>query len=93
MEGATGAAYPGVTYREVHDTDGPTRLAFRAYWRQANYNPSLLPFLDILRERYPDFSGTAGRENPNQRFRRVRPYLQSEGFKDASHSVERYPDV
>ena len=57
LEGATGAAYPGVTYREVHDADGPTRLAFRAYWRQANCNPSLLPFLDILRERYPDLSG------------------------------------
>ncbi|QAY95227.1 LysR family transcriptional regulator [Methylovirgula ligni] len=57
LEGATGAAYPGVTYREVHDTNGPARLAFRAYWRQANGNPSLAPFLDILRERYPDISG------------------------------------
>ena len=57
LEGATGAVYPGVTYREVHDTDGPTRLAFRAYWRQANCNPSLAPLLDILRERYPDLSG------------------------------------
>ena len=26
LEGATGATYPGVTYREVHDTNGPTRL-------------------------------------------------------------------
>ena len=33
------------------------RTAFRAYWRQANSNPSLAPFLDILRERYPDISG------------------------------------
>lgn len=57
LEGATGAVYPGVTYREVHDTDGPIRLAFRAYWRQANSNPSLPHFLDILRERYPDLSG------------------------------------
>jgi DNA-binding transcriptional LysR family regulator len=57
LEGATGATYPGVTYREVHDTDGPTRLAFRAHWRQANCNPSLLPFLGMLRERYPDLSG------------------------------------
>lgn len=57
LEGATGAAYPGVTYREVHDADGPTRLAFRAYWCQANCNPSLAPFLDMLRERYPDLSG------------------------------------
>jgi len=58
LEGATGAAYPGVTFREVHDSEGPTRLTFRAYWRQANCNPSLRPFLDILRERYPDLSGT-----------------------------------
>jgi DNA-binding transcriptional LysR family regulator len=59
LEGATGAAYPGVTYRGVHDTDGATRLAFRAHWRQANCNPSLPPFLNILRERYPDLSGAA----------------------------------
>ena len=57
LEGATGAIYPGVTYREVHDPDGPTRLAFRAYWREGTCNPSVLPFLDILRERYPDLSG------------------------------------
>jgi DNA-binding transcriptional LysR family regulator len=60
LEGATGATYPGVTYREVHDTDGPTRFIFRAYWRQANCNPSLRPFLEILRERYPDLSPEPG---------------------------------
>lgn len=57
LEGATGAVYPGVTYREVHDAEGPTRLNFRAYWRQANSNPSLRPFLDMLRDRYPDITG------------------------------------
>jgi len=57
LEGATGAAYPGVTFREVHDAEGSTRLNFRAYWRQANGNPSLRPFLDMLRERYPDITG------------------------------------
>ncbi|MCP3472260.1 LysR family transcriptional regulator [Bradyrhizobium sp. CCGUVB1N3] len=61
LEGATGATYPGVTFREVHDTEGPTRLSFRAYWRQANGNPSLRPFLDLLRERYPDLSADPGR--------------------------------
>lgn len=60
LEGATGAAYPGVTFREVHDADGPTRLSFRAYWRQTNCNPSLRPFLDLLRERYPDLSAGPG---------------------------------
>lgn len=56
LEGATGARYDNVIYREVHDDDGPTRLNFMAYWRQANNNPTLGPFLDMLRERYPDFS-------------------------------------
>jgi len=57
LEGATGAAYPGVTFRGVHDNDRPTRLGFRAYWRQSNQNPSLRPFLDMLRERYPELPG------------------------------------
>ena len=57
LEGATGLSYPGVTFREVYDTDGPSRLDFRAYWRQANDNPSLRTFLGILRQRYPDLSG------------------------------------
>ncbi|MBR1175328.1 LysR family transcriptional regulator [Bradyrhizobium sp. KB893862 SZCCT0404] len=60
LEGATGATYPGVTFREVHDADGPTRMSFRAYWRQTNSNPSLRPFLDLLRERYPDLSAEPG---------------------------------
>lgn len=53
-EGATGANYPGVVYREMYDDNGPTRLNFSAYWRQANGNPTLVSFLDMLRERYPD---------------------------------------
>ncbi|RWO24823.1 MAG: LysR family transcriptional regulator [Mesorhizobium sp.] len=60
LEGATGATYPGVTFREVHDSDGPSRLTFRAYWRHANSNPSLHRFLDMLRERYPDLSAAPG---------------------------------
>ncbi|MCP1845906.1 DNA-binding transcriptional LysR family regulator [Bradyrhizobium sp. USDA 4524] len=60
FEGATGAAYPGVTFREVHDGDGPTRLSFRAYWQRTNCNPSLRPLLDLLRERYPDLSADPG---------------------------------
>ncbi|WP_247808155.1 MULTISPECIES: LysR family transcriptional regulator [unclassified Bradyrhizobium] len=60
LESATGASYPGVTFREVHDAEGPTRLSFRAYWRQDNSNPSLRPLLDLLRERYPDLSADPG---------------------------------
>lgn len=56
LEGATGVALSGVIFREVHDTGGPARLGFRAHWRKANCNPSLNPFLEILRERYPDLS-------------------------------------
>lgn len=56
LEGATGASHTGITFREIHDGDGPTRLSFAAYWRQTNKNPSLRPLLDMLRERYPDFS-------------------------------------
>lgn len=55
-EGATGAAYAGVTYRELHDGEEPVRIHFAAYWREANRNPTLGPFLDLLRERYPDLS-------------------------------------
>ena len=60
LEGATGAAYSGVTFREVHDIDGPTRFDFWAHWRQTNPNPSLRAFLDLLRERYPDLLAGSG---------------------------------
>ena len=56
LEGTTGIHFDGVVYREIHDGDGPTRLNFMAYWREANSNPTLGPFLAMLRERYPDLS-------------------------------------
>lgn len=56
LEGATGAHYDGVVFREVHGDDGPTRLNFVACWQEANSNPTLGSFLDVLRERYPDLS-------------------------------------
>jgi len=56
LEGATGVSYQGVCFREIHDSDGPTRLMFHAIWRQDNDNPSLQPFLQMLQERYPDLS-------------------------------------
>ncbi len=59
LEGAIGARYDGIAYREVHDQDGPARFNFAAYWRETNNNPTLQLFLDILRERYPDLSATA----------------------------------
>ena len=56
LEGATGVSYPGVAFREIHESDGPTRLGFHAIWRHENPNPSLRPFIEMLRERYPDLS-------------------------------------
>jgi DNA-binding transcriptional LysR family regulator len=56
LEGATGVRYDNVTYREVRDGDGPTRMNFTAYWLQSNGNPALVPFLALLRQRYPDLS-------------------------------------
>jgi DNA-binding transcriptional LysR family regulator len=60
LEGGTGAHYDGVVYRKIHDDDGPARLNFAAYWREENNNPTLQPFLDMLRERYPDLSVAPG---------------------------------
>ncbi|WP_342740006.1 LysR family transcriptional regulator [Bradyrhizobium sp. B117] len=60
LESATGATYPGVTFREVHDAEGPTRLSFRVFWRQSNGNPLVRSFLDLIRERYPDLSADTG---------------------------------
>lgn len=56
LEGATGVSYQGVSFRGVHDSDGPTRMTFHGIWRQDNGNPALRPFLAMLRERYPDLS-------------------------------------
>ncbi|MFG1360111.1 MULTISPECIES: LysR family transcriptional regulator [Xanthobacter] len=53
-EGATTAIHSGITYRELHDDDGPVRIRFAAYWKETNRNPALRPFLDLLRERYSD---------------------------------------
>jgi len=60
FEGATGARYEGGVYREVWDDDGPTRVNFMAYWREANSNPTLASFLAVLREHYLDLSADSG---------------------------------
>lgn len=56
LEGATGGTFPDIVFREVHDADGPTRLSFRACWRNENTKPALHTFLGLLRQRYADFS-------------------------------------
>ena len=62
LESATGARYEGIVYREIHEADEPSRFNLAAYWCEANKNPTLEPFLDILRERYPDLSPVVSAE-------------------------------
>jgi len=56
FEGATGVRYEGVVYHEVWDDEGPTRVPFTDFWRDANGNPALQSFLSMLREHHPDLS-------------------------------------
>lgn len=47
-ESSTGYVLPGVTFREVRDGNGPTRVGYVAYWRRNNDNPTLKQFLTLL---------------------------------------------
>lgn len=53
MESDTGASFAGLTYRELRDGTGPSRIGFAALWRPDNENPALNSFLKLLSERYP----------------------------------------
>lgn len=53
MESDIGASFAGLTYREVHDGTGPSRIGFSAHWRNDNESPTLHRFLELLGERYP----------------------------------------
>ena len=52
-ESGIGLTLPGLTYREVRDGGGPTRVGYSAHWRGDNDNPALASFLKLLSERYP----------------------------------------
>ena len=52
-DAAIGSTYAGVVYREPRDSCGPSRIGFMAQWDKDNNNPTLAPFLKLLRERYP----------------------------------------
>ena len=56
-ESDVGANFSGLTFRELRDGTGPSRVGFSAHWRSDNDNPALANFLKLLGERYP----TAGR--------------------------------
>jgi DNA-binding transcriptional LysR family regulator len=52
-ESDVGANFSGLTYRELRDGSGPSRVGFSAHWREENDNPVLASFLKLLGERYP----------------------------------------
>lgn len=49
-ESWVGLAYPGVVYREVRDAAGPSYVSFTACWDDANKNPTLARFVDLLQK-------------------------------------------
>ena len=51
-ESALGIHVPGVVFREVHETNGHTRIGFSGYWREDNENPVLRRFLEFVTARY-----------------------------------------
>lgn len=51
-ESALGIHVPGVVFREVHETNGHTRIGFSGYWRADNENPVLRRFLEFVTSRY-----------------------------------------
>ncbi|MCZ4107033.1 LysR family transcriptional regulator [Brevundimonas diminuta] len=51
-ESALGIKVPGVTFREVHETNGHTRIGYSGYWREDNENTVLHRFLDFVAVRY-----------------------------------------
>lgn len=52
-EAGVGAKYPGVTYCEIRDGNGPSHISYAAHWRAGNKNPALTNFIALLKERYP----------------------------------------
>lgn len=53
LESDVGANFAGLTYRELRDGTGPSRIGFSAMWRLGNENPALKHFVQMLGERYP----------------------------------------
>lgn len=53
LESDIGANFSGLTYRELRDGTGASRIDFSAAWREDNENLSLKDFLKLMAERYP----------------------------------------
>jgi DNA-binding transcriptional LysR family regulator len=56
LESDSGVAAPSIVFKELRDGSGPARIEFWAFWLEANDNPALAHFLDLLKERYPSLS-------------------------------------
>lgn len=52
-EASQGIPWPELTFREVYEPTGPSRLEFALYWREDNDNPALQRFFKLIEERYP----------------------------------------
>lgn len=52
-EAESGTAHDGVVYRDVRGRKAPASTPYLACWDNANTNPALKSFLDLLRQRYP----------------------------------------
>lgn len=51
-ESSAGIQVPGVLFREIHETNGHSRIGYSGYWRDDNENPVLHRFLDLVATRY-----------------------------------------
>lgn len=51
-ESALGIQVPGVTFREIHESNGHARIGFSGYWRPDNDNAVLRRFLQFVALRY-----------------------------------------
>jgi DNA-binding transcriptional LysR family regulator len=52
LESDAGIRIPSMTFKELRDGSGPTRVGFSAFWRETNANPALLSFIALVDERY-----------------------------------------
>lgn len=49
-ESWTSLSYPGVRFREIRDSSGPSHITFTACWEEHNRNPALARFVETLRQ-------------------------------------------
>ena len=57
-ESSAGIQVPGVLFREIHESNGHSRIGYSGYWREDNENPVLRRFLDFVADRYSLPSGS-----------------------------------